>query len=180
MNNQQGTVFWLTGLSGSGKTTIGTALTEHLRSQGYTIILLDGDHLREITGNIFGHHREQRLQASLLYGRLCHMIAAQNINVVCATISLFHETQQWNRKNIPHYLEIFVDVPIAELIKRDSKKIYSRAKEGTLEHVVGIDIAPEYPKNPDLIIKNDAHTNVQTAVNKIIKLFDLSLCVCNE
>ena len=175
MNNRQGVVFWLTGLSGSGKTTIGTELTHRLRAQEQPVIFLDGDHLREVTGNTFGHDQEQRLQASLMYSRLCNMIAAQNIHVVCATISMFHQTQQWNRQNISNYLEIFVDVPLSELIKRDPKKIYSRAQTGELKNVVGMDIAAEFPQNPDLIIKNHNTVSIHQAVDAILKLFNTSL-----
>lgn len=170
MNNRQGVVFWLTGLSGSGKTTIGTELTHRLRAQNLPVMFLDGDHLREITGNSFGHDREQRLQASLLYARLCNMIAAQKIHVVCATISLFHQTQQWNRDNIKNYLEIFIDVPLPELIKRDPKKIYSRAQSGELKNVVGIDIPAEFPLHPDLTIQNYDSIDINQAVETILKL----------
>lgn len=169
MNNGHGTVFWLTGLSGSGKTTLGAELTEHLRKHNHPVIFLDGDNLREVAGDIFGHDREQRLKASLLYSRLCHMIASQNIHVVCATISLFHETQNWNQKNITNYIEIFMDIPLPELIKRDSKKIYSRAEEGILKNVVGVDIQAEYPQDPSIIVKHQE--SVSDAVEKIFSLF---------
>lgn len=168
MSKQPGIVFWLTGLSGSGKTTIGTELTNHLKAQGKPVVFLDGDQLREITGNTLGHDREQRLAASLLYARLCNLLANQNVNVVCATISLFHETQQWNRDHIKNYMEIFVDVPLAEVIKRDAKQIYSRAQQGLIKNVVGIDIEPEYPQNPDIVIKNHNKVSAQEAVYQIL------------
>lgn len=175
MKNQTGTVFWLTGLSGSGKTTIGTALAHHLRSQALPVIFLDGDHLREITGNVFGHDSKQRLQASMLYGRLCKMLAEQNIHVVCATISLFHQVQNWNRENISHYIEVFVDVPFAEIVSRDPKKIYSRAQAGELSNVVGIDVVPEYPINPDIIIHNTNNSEIQDTVQEIMRYFNSAI-----
>jgi adenylylsulfate kinase-like enzyme len=172
MSNQTGTVFWLTGLSGSGKTTIATELTQSLRNLGHPVILLDGDNLREIIGNTENHERHDRLKSSLLYARFCHLLAKQNIHVVCATISLFHETQNWNRNNISHYLEIFIDTPLSEVIKRDSKKIYSRAHAGELSNVVGVDILPEYPKQPDLVIKNTDNSKINVTVEKILTLFN--------
>ena len=171
MVEQSGTVFWLTGLSGSGKSTIGHLLTNRLRLLGHTMVLLDGDALREVSGQIFGHERDQRIEASLLYSRFCKLLADQNIHVVCATISLFHETQEWNRGHMNHYIEVFIDVPLVELTQRDSKNIYSQANAGHLKNVVGIDISPDYPKKPDLIIQNYGNIKPEDAVALIINYF---------
>lgn len=154
MQANEGTVFWITGLSGSGKTTIGHVVADALRKTSQAVVFLDGDQLREITGNLYGREQSERLQASLYYARLCKVLAGQGINVVCATISLFHETQNWNRKNIANYIEVFLDVPLTELMQRDIKNIYANALNGKLKNVVGIDISPEFPERPDIIIKN--------------------------
>ena len=164
----KGTVFWLTGLSGSGKTAIGEALTEKLQNSD-AVIFLDGDRLREVYGNMLGYSKAERRNASLYYARLCKMISVQGINVVCATISMIHQTQEWNRNNIEKYLEIYVRVPIEELILRDNKQIYSRAKSGKLTNVVGMDIEAEEPQFPDLIIDNYGDMTVNKAVNRILE-----------
>lgn len=169
MSEQEGIVFWLTGLSGCGKTTIGHTLTLALRENGRHVVFLDGDILREITGDIFGHNREQRLQASFLYARLCRMLAKQHVDVVCATISLFREIQEWNRKNFSRYFEVFIDVPLSELVRRDSKNIYAQVKAGKLQNVVGLDIPADFPKTPDLVIKNHGEMNVSMATSLILK-----------
>lgn len=161
-------VFWLTGLSGAGKTTIGELLSQRLRAEGNPVIFLDGDILREIYGDVFGHDREQRMLASQRYGQLCQMLVNQQVSVVCATISMFHEIQAWNRANIQDYVEVFVNVPLSELVTRDSKKIYSRGLKGELTHIVGLDIEPEYPKNPDITIHNYEGMTAEHAVNLIM------------
>ncbi len=170
MLNQSGTVFWLTGLSGSGKSIIGLALTKALRERDFSVLFLDGDDLREAVG-IVKHDSDERLKAGFLYARLCKMIAAQGIHVVCATISLFHEIQTWNRNNIPNYLEIFIDVPLDELVKRDTKKIYEKERSGSIKNVVGIDITPDFPKKPDVIIHNYGAVKIEEAVALIVKKF---------
>lgn len=174
------TVFWLTGLSGSGKTTLGTLLTNKLRSRGNSVIFLDGDTLREVYDNNFGYDRHGRFTASLQYARLCKMLTEQNVHVVCATISMFHHTQDWNRKNIANYMEIFMDVPLSELIKRDNKKIYSRCLSGELNNVVGIDIVPEFPKTPDIIIRNPHESFIENNVDLILEKLDSKVCVNQE
>ena len=166
------TLFWITGLSGSGKTTIGMKLAKQLKDRGLPVIFLDGDILREVFNNQFNHDRDSRKTASMQYAKLCRMLVNQHINVVCSTISLFHDTHEWNRKHIPNYLEIFIDVPLHELAKRDIKNIYSRAQSGELKNIVGIDIKPEFPKQADLVIQNHADSSPEDNVNLILKKYD--------
>lgn len=111
--------YWITGLSGAGKSTLARMLVEHLRNCGRTVVFLDGDDMRAVMGRTNAHTRDERLDLALSYGRLGKLIASQGIDVVIATISLFHEVHEWNRKNLPGYVEIYLDVPLEELKRRD-------------------------------------------------------------
>lgn len=172
MNHFKPTVFWLTGLSGAGKTTLGHILTNKLRCCGYPVIFLDGDILREVFDSNIGHDRESRLAAAIKYSKLCKMLVDQQVHVVCATISLFHTVQEWNRTHIENYIEIFLDVPLDELIKRNSKNIYSRALSSEVKNVVGIDIPAEFPKLPDIVILNDANSKQDENISLILAKYD--------
>lgn len=163
-----GRVFWITGLSASGKTSIGCALSSHLRASGCPVIFLDGDTLRAAVSNDLGYSAENRRAAAMRNGMLCRMLAEQGFDVVCSTISLFHEVQRWNRQNIPGYNEIFVRVPLEELKRRDTKGIYSTARDQGPANVVGLDIPAETPQAPDLILDNDASLDVEEAVRLIL------------
>ena len=163
-----GRVFWITGLSGAGKTTIGCALSSHLRALGCTVVFLDGDSLRAAVSNDLGYSAENRRSAALRNGKLCRMLAEQGFDVVCSTISLFHEVQSWNRENISRYHEIFVRVPLEELKRRDIKGVYSAANEPTA-NIVGLDIPAETPKAPDLVLDNDASLHPAEAVRLILE-----------
>ena len=75
--------------------------------------------------------------------------------MVCAILSLFPQTRTWNRNNLKDYYEVFIDTPIENLIKRDSKGIYSRFNGGEICDVAGMDIEFPYPDNADLVISNN-------------------------
>src|SRR5580658_10619623 len=96
-----GRVFWITGLSGAGKTTLGRELSSRLRVIGHPTVFLDGDALRSAIAEDLGHSADDRRRSAMRNARLCQLLAGQGADVVCATISLFHEVQRWNRENIP-------------------------------------------------------------------------------
>jgi adenylylsulfate kinase-like enzyme/phosphohistidine swiveling domain-containing protein len=163
-----GSVFWITGLSGAGKTTVGRELWHRLCAAGRPVIFLDGDALRAVIAEDLGHSADNRRRSAMRNARLCRLLAEQGTDVVCATISLFHEVQRWNRANIPGYQEIYLRVPIDELRRRDSKGIYAGAQLGDVRDVVGIDVPAEAPEAPDLILDNYAAMDVATAVDRIL------------
>src|SRR5580704_16913989 len=163
-----GRVFWITGLSGAGKTTLGRELRNRLRAAGRPVTFLDGDDLRAVIAEDLGHSADNRRQSAMRNARLCRLLARQGTDVVCATISLFHEVQRWNRENIPGYREIYLRVPIDELRRRDSKGIYAAAQRGDARNVVGIDVPAEAPEAPDLVLDNYGTLDVATAVDRIL------------
>ncbi len=161
-------MYWITGLSGAGKTTVGRELVKRLHAAGRPVIFLDGDALRAAIAEDLGHTAANRRRSAMRNARLCHLLAAQGTDVVCATISLLHEVQRWNRENIPGYREIYLQVPMEELRRRDSKGIYARAECGDARDVVGLDVPAEAPEAPDLVLDNYGALDVVTAVERIL------------
>ena len=98
-------VYWITGLSGAGKTTIGKKLYERLKEKNCNIVFLDGDILREVFGGDLGYSREERVKCAMRYARLCKMLVEQGLDVICCTISMFDSVREWNRKNIKGYID---------------------------------------------------------------------------
>ncbi|MBY0429762.1 MAG: adenylyl-sulfate kinase [Rhodospirillales bacterium] len=141
-----GVVYWITGLSAAGKSTLARHLRQALTARGRNAILVDGDAVRTLLPGRSAYDRAARLEIALFNGRLCLFLAEQGLDVVCATISLFHECQAWNRANIPTYREIYLKVPLEELARRDTKNLYQGAT-----NVVGVDIPAEEPLNPDFL-----------------------------
>ncbi len=165
-----GKLIWITGLAGSGKTTIGKSVYKALKKKQNNTVFIDGDTYREITGQTFGHDKKARLNVAFQIARMCKFMTGQNINVVCSTISLFKEIHRFNRLNTKKYYEIFIDTDLEVLIKRDQKKLYSKAIKGKIKNVVGVDMSFDKPINCHLHLTNNSKKEIKVNINKIINL----------
>lgn len=165
--NSCGMVIWITGLSGAGKSTLAIELVKKLRSDGKSVVFLDGDDLREVFGSArykAGNHGvEKRRALAMQYAYLCKLIASQGIIVVIATISLFQDVLSWNRINLPSYFEVYLKVPVSKLRLRDPKDIYRRFDAGELTDVAGLDLLIEEPSSPDITFNFEAENNYSVA-----------------
>jgi adenylylsulfate kinase len=148
-------VTWMIGLSRAGKTTLSKLLYEKLKPEVDNLVLLDGDVIREVFGNDVDHTVEGRRVNAKRLSHLSKFLSDQNIHVIAAVLSIFPEWQAWNRDNIVDYQEVYIKSSIDFLEKRDENNLYSQAKAGLIENVVGIDIPFPEPKNPDLVIENN-------------------------
>jgi len=162
-----GNVYWITGLSGAGKTTIGKLFYEKLKAKYPNTVFLDGDILRDVFGNDLGYEREDRIKCAMRYSKLCAMLEKQDMNVVCCTVSMFHCIREWNRENIHNYNEVYIKASMATLCKRDQKGLYSNVSQD--ETVVGIHIEFEEPKMPDYILQNDGEFTPEEQVEKLLQ-----------
>ncbi len=106
------------------------------------------------------------------YAGLCRLISRQGLDVVCSTISLFHDIHRWNRDNIETYVEVFLDVDRSVLAARDPKGIYRRAGAGELDNVAGLDLAVELPTAPDLTVHNDGRQAPEQVARAILDAAD--------
>ena len=149
-----GRVIWITGLSCAVKTPVAGAIGSIMRARRVHAILLDGDELRTVFrsggGEPIGYDHLGRLSLAMQYSRLCGVLARQGVTVIIATVSLFHEVHDWNRENLPGYCEVLIDVPTEVLEARDPKGLYRQYRTGTLTHMPGLDMSPEFPRHPDV------------------------------
>ena len=154
MNRNKGTLYWFTGLPGAGKTTLSKKFNNWLESKNQQAILLDGDSLREILGDQFGYEPEQRKALALSYAKLSKNLTEQGFDVVFATVSMFAEVRKWNRHNIAHYIEVYVEVSDEILRQRNQKNIYSLKgdEKGSMPFS---ESAYQLPENPDIKVKNE-------------------------
>ncbi len=164
-------VLWLTGLSGSGKTTITKILYNHLRKKYNKIKLLDGDVLRsreKIYHSKNSFTKSNRIKIGKLYSRICKKFVNKGYFVIIAVMALYKEVHGYNRKTIKNYIEIFLDVPIKELIKRDPKKIYKKFFQKKISNVTGLDLKYDKPKKSNITIKWKNNVLKENIVKKIL------------
>ena len=166
-------VVWLIGLSGAGKSTLAKKIVNDANSKNKNTVLIDGDVIREIFGNDLGYSSEDRLLNAKRICQLGKFLDDQGVNVVCAILSIFPETRDWNRENLKNYYEVFIDTPMENLIKRDNKGIYSKFKRGEITDVAGMDIEFPIPDKSDLVIKNaESESFLISHAKQIVDLLD--------
>lgn len=165
---RKGILYWITGLSGAGKTTIGNRLYYELRKYQDNVVLLDGDILKNIAGG--GYSEADRRKRAMKYAMLCRTLTDQGLTVICCTIAMYDEIRDWNRKNNKGYVEIFLDVSPEVLHQRDQKGMYSQYQKGELKNLAGADVKVEFPKQPDLILQNDGSLTIKECVERILNI----------
>lgn len=161
---KKGTLYWVTGLSGAGKTTVGTLLYEKIRKTKDNVVLLDGDTLREVFGGDLGYSEKDRRTSAGRNARISRMLTEQGIDVVCCTISMYDEVRAWNRENVENYCEVYLKVPDEILKQRNQKGLY----ESSQNELVGFGVKMEEPKNPDMIFVNDGKLSPEEIVDNIL------------
>tara|TARA_B100000965_G_scaffold24483_1_gene18337 strand:- start:3528 stop:4055 length:528 start_codon:yes stop_codon:yes gene_type:complete len=154
-NKNKGILFWITGLSGSGKTQIAKKIHLTISKKYGPTICFSGDEIRKIF-NLKGYNKRDRQVIGIKYINLAKLITDQKINVIFAVAGLLHKSHSINRATFKNYLEIFVKSEIKRLKKRKSKYFYRKK----VKNVWGLDIKPEFPKKPHIIIINDFKKNI--------------------
>lgn len=152
---ETGTLYWITGLAGAGKTTIGKEVYAQLKQKKDNVVFLDGDILRPMLGDMFGYSYEERLRCAQQYSRICKMLTDQGLDVIICTISMFDVVRQWNRDNFEHYFEVFIDTPMEILREKNKKNLYQGTKKEDEKQVAGVSFEVQLPKTPDFRIEND-------------------------
>ena len=167
---KKGILFWITGLSGSGKTTLAKKLFPYINKKYGLSVHLDGDNLRKML-DLHGYSFKDRVSNSKKFTKVAKLLTDQGINVVFSIIGLINKTRSWNKKNIKKYIEIYIKSDVKKIISLNKKKIYKNKK-----NIVGINIKPQFPKNPDIIIDNNFNKSLnkmeielRSKIDKIIK-----------
>ncbi len=163
-------VIWLTGLSGSGKSTIANALDRALLAQGRHSYLLDGDNIRHGLNKDLGFTQADRIENIRRVGEVARLMADAGLIVIAAFISPFAAERSMVRDMLPKgdFCEVHIDAPLQLCEARDVKGLYAKARRGEIKNFTGIDSPYEPPQNPDVYINTD-QTPVDQAVALILE-----------
>ncbi len=165
--NTKPAVIFLTGLSGSGKTTIAKALVEKYKKKGVTPVLLDGDEIRKVIHQT-GFDEESRKKHNLNVGYMASLLESQGNVVIVSLISPYIDIRNEIRGMCKKFVEVHVSTDIKVCMERDPKGLYAKAIAGEIKEFTGIS-APYYPpENPEVLIDTGV-LNMATCTDKIFK-----------
>lgn len=159
---------WLTGLSGSGKTTIAQGLFRELEERGHLCELIDGDAVREFFGNDTDYTRSGRNNNVKRIIFAAKLLSRNGVITLVANIAPYAEIRKFARKEIDNYIQVYVKASIETCIRRDPKGLYAKALVGEESHVVGLDDPYEEPKNSEVTVD----TEVQSVSCSVMAIMD--------
>jgi len=172
LKRQAPCVLWLTGLSGSGKSTIANLVEKALNERGVHTMLLDGDNLRHGLNRDLGFTEADRVENVRRVGEVAKLFTEAGLVVISCFISPFRAEREMVKELVGtnEFAEIFIDVPIEECIRRDPKGLYVKAMAGRIKNFTGIDSPYEAPGAPDILIRGQDMSAEQAAA-RIVQWF---------
>ena len=171
LKNQKPAVLWLTGLSGSGKSTIANAIEKKLAGMNRHTFLLDGDNVRHGLNKDLGFTDADRIENIRRVGEVARLMTDAGLIVITAFISPFRAERTMVREMMQpgEFVEVFIDTPLNIAEQRDVKGLYAKARARELKNFTGIDSPYETPENPEIII-DTTQMDIETAADKIIQV----------
>ena len=168
--NQKGKVVWLTGLSGSGKTTIALQLEKELYKLGFLVQILDGDNIRAGINNNLSFSESDRTENIRRIAEVSKLFLNCGIITINCFVSPTIKMRQIAKKIIgkENYYEIFINADLETCEKRDVKGLYKKARNGEIKNFTGIDSQYEKPNNPSLEV-NTSQLSIDQSIEIILK-----------
>lgn len=168
IKNQKGCTIWMSGLSGSGKSTIADSLETTLNSMNFHTFILDGDNTRLGLNKGLGFSDEDRNENLRRVAEVCKLMNEAGLIVICSFISPFEKNRQLAKEIIgENFIEFFVDTDLSVCEERDPKGLYKKARSGEIKEFTGISSPFEIPKNA-ILLKNNVEEDLSTNVEIIL------------
>ncbi len=171
INGHKGQVLWLTGLSGSGKSTIANALEKQLYAEGKKTYILDGDNIRHGLNRDLGFTDKDRVENIRRVAEVAKLMCDAGLIVITAFISPFRSEREMARSLFQkkEFQEIYISTPLKIVEKRDPKGLYKKARKGQIPNFTGINSPYEKPLNPELEL-DTSKSSISESVKKLLKI----------
>jgi adenylyl-sulfate kinase len=166
---KEGFVVWLTGLPGSGKTTIARELEPELKKRGWCVEVLDGDEIRQNLSKGLGFSREDRETHLKRVTYVAKLLSRNGVAVIAAFISPYRNIREYARRETTNFLEVYVKCSVEGCARRDPKGLYKKASAGEIKNLTGPQDLYEEPTKPDLVIDTERLT-VQQSVDSVLAM----------
>jgi adenylylsulfate kinase len=154
MTTREGFTLWFTGLSGAGKTTLADAVSERLKNRGYFVELLDGDEVRKNLSKGLGFTKDDRDTNIRRIGYVARLLSRNGVVAIAAAISPYRDVRnEVRRDHEARFVEVFVECPLDELVRRDRKGLYAKAIAGEVKNFTGVSDPYEPPVNADVTVR---------------------------
>lgn len=172
-HGHRGAVLWFTGLSGSGKSTIGHRVERMLIERGAFAYVLDGDNVRHGLNSDLGFAAEDRVENIRRIGEVSRLFADSGALVVSAFISPYRKDRDRIRGLMPEgeFVEVFVDTPLEICEARDPKGLYKKARAGEISNFTGLDAPYEAPDAPEVHLRT-ANLSVDEAASQVVRYLE--------
>ncbi|MCD7033850.1 adenylyl-sulfate kinase [Metabacillus sp. GX 13764] len=156
-NGHHSFTVWLTGLSGSGKSTIANLLSHELFNRETQVYVLDGDNIRQGLNGDLGFSEEDRVENIRRIGEVSKLFVDSGSVVVTAFISPFRDDRKQVRELLQEkeFIEVYVKCPLEECENRDPKGLYKKARSGQIKNFTGLDSPYEEPDQPEYVLETD-------------------------
>ena len=154
----QGATIWMTGLSGSGKSTVAKMLAKRLRAIGARVEILDGDVVRTNLSKGLGFSKEDRDANIRRIGFVCNLLSRNGVFAIAAAISPYRAVRDEVRGATDNFVEVYTDCPLETLVKRDVKGLYKKALAGEIKNFTGVSDPYEAPDSPEVRLDSSQQT----------------------
>jgi adenylylsulfate kinase len=165
VGESKGLVIWLTGLSGSGKTTTGRMLEQYFREKGLKVEFLDGDELRRSISSELGFSKEDREIHARRVAYLSHLLSRNDVFTIVALISPYRSFREYARNLVGNFVEVWVQCSLETCMRRDPKGLYKNASRGNIKNMTGLQAPYEPPISPEVVINTESETPQECAKN---------------
>lgn len=163
----KGQILWLTGLSGSGKTTISKGIEQELRDRGCPVELLDGDGVRANLSKGLGFSKEDRDTNISRLGFVANLLSRNGVVAIVAAISPYRAARDELRRTTKNFVEVYVNAPLEVCETRDVKGLYAMARAGEVRAFTGVNDPYEEPLNPDIVCYT-SEESVEQSITKVL------------